>query len=416
MARPQRYAPLGASSSFNDCIVRFCRAFRVAMLTAGAGSLLSSTAAQGEVLRVGPGQSYSRPSEAAAWAKDGDIVEIAAAGAYDGDVAVWPQNRLTLRGVGGRPRLVAAGNAAQGKAIWVIAGNGVHVDNLEFAGAAVPADNGAGIRAEGDSIIVRNSIFHHNQMGILTGNSAGDVVVENCEFYEHGPAPRGITHSLYIGYSRSAVVRGNYFHSNHVGHHVKSRAATNFIAYAIDISNGGLAVVLGNAIQQGPRNENPGIIAFAMEGATNPKQELYVVNNTIVNDAPDPASAFVQTREDSFVYLTNNLLAGEGVVLRGGAGAVLGNVLAVVAGQRPRLPALSSAAPWNKEVLEPRLVDIPRYDYRPLVDSPVVDAGTASDQPDGMSVVPMFEPSRPRGMTRRKGTRSVGAFEPARSP
>src|SRR5690349_12422934 len=71
------------------------------------------------VLQVGMGKAFSVPSKAAAAAKDGDVVEIDA-GTYRGDVAVWRANNLTIRGVGGRPHLEAAGANAQGKAIWVI--------------------------------------------------------------------------------------------------------------------------------------------------------------------------------------------------------------------------------------------------------------------------------------------------------
>ena len=80
-------------------------------------------------------------------------------------VAIWRQNDLTLRGVGERPHLRAGGRAADGKAIWVIKGDRVTVDNLEFSGTRVPSHNGAGIRAEGAGLTIRNCRFHHNEMG-----------------------------------------------------------------------------------------------------------------------------------------------------------------------------------------------------------------------------------------------------------
>ena len=69
------------------------------------------------------------------------------AGTYSGDVATWTQDDLTLRGDGGR-HLRADGNDAQGKAIWVIAGDRTRVDRIELSGTAVPDRNGAGIRQE----------------------------------------------------------------------------------------------------------------------------------------------------------------------------------------------------------------------------------------------------------------------------
>jgi len=51
--------------------------------------------------------------------RDGDIVEIMA-GVYPRDAAVWRQNNLTIRAVGGRAHLEANGAHAEGKGIWVI--------------------------------------------------------------------------------------------------------------------------------------------------------------------------------------------------------------------------------------------------------------------------------------------------------
>src|SRR5437899_1894110 len=82
---------------------------------------IACASAEAEPLRVGPGRELLRPSDAARAARDGDTVEIDAAD-YDGDVAVWTQSHLTLRGIGGRARLQANGASAEGKAIWVIKG------------------------------------------------------------------------------------------------------------------------------------------------------------------------------------------------------------------------------------------------------------------------------------------------------
>jgi hypothetical protein len=99
------------------------------------------------VVEVGPGKKFDRPSAAARVAKNGDVIEIAA-GTYEGDVAIWRQNNLTIRGVGGRPHLEADGEYAEGKGIWVIKGRNATVENVEFSGARVPDQNGAGIRQE----------------------------------------------------------------------------------------------------------------------------------------------------------------------------------------------------------------------------------------------------------------------------
>ena len=73
-------------------------AARVAALCA---LILAAAAAPAATLVVGPGAPIARIADAAVLARDGDVVEILP-GTYRGDVAVWTQQRLTIRGVGGR--------------------------------------------------------------------------------------------------------------------------------------------------------------------------------------------------------------------------------------------------------------------------------------------------------------------------
>jgi hypothetical protein len=115
---------------------------------------------------VGRDKPFATPCAAIAVSAPGDIIEIDA-DLYRRDVCVIRTNELTLRGVNGRAHLEAADASAQGKAIWVIKGNDVVVENIEFSGASVRDQNGAGIRAEGRNLTVRNCYFHDNQDGIL---------------------------------------------------------------------------------------------------------------------------------------------------------------------------------------------------------------------------------------------------------
>src|SRR5262245_53559515 len=107
-------------------------------LLACAGVLVSGTAAAAQTIwQVGSTRALKTPSQAAAVAKDGDTVAIDSE-VYLGDVATWRQNNLTLRAVGqARAVLRANGNSAGGKGIWVITGNNVLVENIEFAEAKV---------------------------------------------------------------------------------------------------------------------------------------------------------------------------------------------------------------------------------------------------------------------------------------
>ncbi|HSE92305.1 MAG TPA: right-handed parallel beta-helix repeat-containing protein, partial [Methylomirabilota bacterium] len=250
----------------------------------------------GRVLRVGPGRELARPSHAAALARAGDTVEIDAE-LYEGDVVTWRADHLTLRGVGGRARLRAAGQAAEAKAIWVIRGRNTVVEDVEFSGARVPDRNGAGIRQEGADLTIRRCLFHDNENGVLLGGGPdSETVIEESEFAANG-AGDGRSHNIYIVAVRRFVLRGSDVHHARTGHNVKSRARENVIvgnrivdeatgtsSYAIDLPNGGVAYIIGNVLQKGPRAEHRRMIAYGAEGIRHAVNELYLVNNTLVND------------------------------------------------------------------------------------------------------------------------------------
>lgn len=275
---------------------------------------------QARVLHVGRGKAFELPSQAAAVAKDGDIIEIAA-GRYAGDVAVWRANNLTIRGVNGRACLEAAGKSAQSKAIWVITGRNTTVEHIEFSGCHVPDRNGAGIRQEGAGLIVRNCHFHHNDDGILAGaNPNSEILIENSEFWYNG-AGDGLSHNIYIGRIRRFTLRGCYSHHSNIGHQVKSRAEENFImynrltdetdgrsSYNLDLPNGGDCLVIGNIIQHGRYSSNSTNISFAREGGTNRVQKLLLIHNTIINE--HPSGVYLKVDGTPLVKMTNNLCSG----------------------------------------------------------------------------------------------------------
>lgn len=280
--------------------------------------------APGRSRRVGRGDSLAR---ALAAAGDGDTVELEA-GDHVGQTAVIGQRRLTLRAAGGRARLFADGAHAEGKALLVVRGGEVLIEDLEFHGARVSDGNGAGIRFEQGRLTLRRCAFFDNQMGLLSSNRPdAELVIEDCDF---GQAPRHegpLHHLLYVGRMHSLTLRGSRFAGGWRGHLVKSRAAHNLVlcnqlvdgddgeaSYELDLPNGGLAWVLGNVIAQGPRPQNLALLSFGAEGAAHADSALYVAHNSFVNAAEAPA-AFVRHRPDrlpagSVVELHNNLLFG----------------------------------------------------------------------------------------------------------
>ena len=286
--------------------------------------LLCSAASADEgfkTLQVGPLRTIKTIASAAKLAGDNTIIDVDA-GDYLGDVAVWTQANIRLRAVGGRVRLRADGQAAEGKGIWVVRSAQFSVEGFDFSDARVPSRNGAGIRFESGRLLVRDCSFTYNEMGLLTNNDGQAVLeVENSEF-AHNNRPDGHNHNLYIGRIAHATVTGSYFHHAQTGHLLKSRAALNHIlynrltddggsaSYELEFPNGGVAVVLGNIVQQGPLTENPAVISFGAEGYVWPSNQLYLVNNTLVDDLPSGGSWLrVKPGADS-VLAVNNLLVG----------------------------------------------------------------------------------------------------------
>ncbi|MCV2352899.1 hypothetical protein LNV09_01850 [Paucibacter sp. B2R-40] len=274
------------------------------------------------LMKVGPGQSVKSLAEASQRARDGAVIEVDA-GDYPADVAVWPQNNLTLKAVGGRVRMLAMGVAAQRKGIFVTTGEAMRIEGFDFIGARVPDRNGAGIRLERGSLTLRNCSFKDNENGVLTSNDkAVRLDIEDCEF---GAIVRhdGQNHNLYVGAIAALRVTGSYFHHGQLGHLLKSRAAVNHIlynrltdeiggesSYELEFPNGGQAVVIGNLIQQSSGTQNPHIISFGAEGLTWPKQELHVINNTLVDRRPSGGVFLRVSPGPVKVRIFNNLLVG----------------------------------------------------------------------------------------------------------
>jgi hypothetical protein len=373
---------------------------------AAAACWLLPLAAAANTLRVGPGQPYAAPCAAIAAAGAGDTILIDAAGAYDGDVCAWSTNGLTLRGVNGRPHIDAAGNDAQGKAIWVISGNDTTIENIELSGCHVPDANGAGIRQQGANLTVRNAYFHDNENGILAGeNTASTITIEASEFARNG-AGDGYSHNLYIGHVAQLVFRYNWSHDAVVGHLLKSRAARNDIlynrltgeagaseSYEINLPNGGLSYVIGNLVEQPSTTQNGALLDYLSEGlGPNTDDRLFIVNNTFVNDRGNGIFLQIGAAATTPVIARNNIFHGGGT---------------------PSSQA-SSVLDHNYAGSAALFVDAAQYDYRLLpTASAVIDAGVAPGSGGGQSLAPTEVYVHPLAAGARPvfGTIDIGAYE-----
>jgi len=252
----------------------------------------------------------------------------------------------------------------------------------------VPDGNGAGIRLEGISLTLRNCFFHDNQMGLLTINESeprsSDVLIEYSEFARNGYGDAE-THNLYIGRLRSFTLRYSFTHDANNGQLIKSRAATNYIFYnrivdqpggtsnyELDFSNGGVTYVVGNIIYQSVNSENFTMLTHAPEGATNPKQELYVINNTFVNARPQFGNFIRVVQPVSVLKIMNNLFVGAGSVL-------------FEAGSDKPIP------PNNLQTNSPGFLDYTNQNYRLVAGSPAIDKSVDPGPANGVNLLPAFQ-------------------------
>lgn len=373
----------------------------VLVLLFGAAGL-----ARAELIAVEPGGKVSL-EEAARRAKDGDTISLAPAD-FRGQVAVFAQSRLTIRGVPGKTRLLAQGRAAEGKAILVLRGQQVLVEGIEFRGARVPDHNGAGIRFEQGSLTVRNCRFFDNENGILTASHPGMTLdIENSEFGRNG-AGDGQSHNLYVGAIDSLVVRGSYFHHAIVGHLLKSRARDNDIRYSrlsdeiggrasyeLEFPNGGRATVIGNLIEQSSTTENSKIIAYGAEGYRWPANVLTLAFNTLVDDRDRPGILLDVRPGLVSVLAANNLLVGLKPEFRRDLPGVFEGNLVV---------------PFEV------FANAKRDDYRLAPGSPVLGRAV-SLKVEGVDLVPTAEYVHPLSVRALSVTRlSPGAFQTPAAP
>ncbi|MDN3919326.1 hypothetical protein [Roseateles violae] len=292
-----------------------------AALAAGLALPTAAAAEAPATLRVGRTLPIKTLAGAARQARDGMVIEVET-GDYVSDVAVWTQSDLTLRAVG-RVRMVANGPLAQGKAIFVCSGERMRIEGFEFVGAKTRDRNGAGVRLESGSLRLVDCVFRDNETGLLTSNDKNArLEIENCDF---GAIVRreGQTHNLYVGEIAQLKVSGSYFHHGQLGHLLKSRAAVNHIfynrlsdeiggeaSYELEFPNGGQALVVGNLIQQSSTTQNPQLISFGSEGYTWPRQELQLINNTLVDRLPSGGIYLRVAPGPAQVRVLNNVLAG----------------------------------------------------------------------------------------------------------
>jgi hypothetical protein len=166
--------------------------------------------------------------------------------------------------------------------------------------------------------------------------------------------------------------------------------ATGDSSYLIDLPNGGLSYIIGNLVQKGPNTDNPWtVVSYGEEGLSNANKMLYVINNTMVNEAG--ASNFIDIASGSSTALVqNNLFVGGGTTARGAATSVT-----------------------NLQTNSPNFVNIGAYDYRPTSSTPGIDQGTAPGVGGTFNLTPIYQYVHPINREARviRNIIDIGAYE-----
>ncbi|MEI6766292.1 MAG: T9SS type A sorting domain-containing protein [Bacteroidota bacterium] len=283
------------------------------LLSASVLILLAGSACAA-VWNVGATRTYTIPSQVRTLVQDGDTIYIDG-GMYANDAVKWVKKDLKIIGLGtgmNRTILQYTGDIPNGKGIFVFETPGTcdnaYIENIVFDGAQVSdanGANGAGIRFQATNLMVKNCKFMNCQNGILEGNGSvttSNVTIFDSEFYNNGyqlpnnPNYSGYEHNIYISASTDSLfVINNWFHHPRgQANSLKTRAQRSYILYnlideeatgygswELNIAQGGLNVIMGNIIIQGPAGANHGIIGY--DAVTNALEDFYFVNNTVIN-------------------------------------------------------------------------------------------------------------------------------------
>ncbi len=251
--------------------------------------LLLSGTATARTLSVGPDQPFLVPSAAAHAAQDGDTVLIEPGEYYD--CAVWTQNHLVIAGAS--PGVVITDTTCQGKALFVVTSDDTTIRDLTLARARVPDRNGAGIREEGQGLILRRVRFVDNQVGLLAGSAgAGEINISDCGFEGGGVGGERPTFAVLVNAVSLLKIEGSTF--KHV-----NGGQISTLAVRTELS--------GNQIEAGT-GEEPSVGILSAGG------HLVMEDNnlSIGPHSPRLNAALLVTGQDAPELRRNRLLNGTG--------------------------------------------------------------------------------------------------------
>jgi Bacterial Ig-like domain (group 1) len=280
-------------------------------------------------LTVGPSGQYASPCAAFPHLASGDTLQVDANGGtpyYDTTDCIETAPNVTITGINGRP-ILDGSKASLSKAMWVVDGYNVTIDNFEFryAISSTSATNAEAIRIEpgtasapnGGNVTVQRSYIHDNFEGILSDGIASGaawfsstpyITLQYDEFSNNGYGD-GLTHNIDIGCcgNMNFTLQYSWSHDAYVGHTLNDRApisniVSNLIgdsvgntSYLLDFPLGGSTYVVGNSLYKLATTNGSAKTAAVMfadvsgNGPTDPEygttnQDLHFINNTMILD------------------------------------------------------------------------------------------------------------------------------------
>lgn len=203
------------------------------------------------------------------------------------------------------------GTTCEGKAAFVLRGQGSTVDGLVFRNMRVPDGNGAGVRTEMGNLTVTNSMFMDSQEGILGGEPVNQkIVIDRSTFAGLGQCDEtpDCAHSIYLANKGSVTITNSRFERGTGGHYVKLRIPNISVTdnsfddtggrktnYMIDLPEGSTGLITRNTFVQGRQKENwTGFVVVAAEARKYRSAGLRVEGN-VASLAPG------ETRSPAFV-------------------------------------------------------------------------------------------------------------------
>lgn len=243
------------------------------------------------ILSVGAGKQFTTIAAAVAAARDGDTVAVTA-GTYLNDFATT-KAKISLVAVGGSVTMLDTKVMASGQALLTVTTDAA-INGFVFSGAHSADGTAAGILITGGATVLQDSLVSGNQNGLVARGTAATVLVQGSEFAANGNAD-GFSHNIAVGAIASLTIQDSYVHDAVGGQEVRSLAAATTIRgsriedngaaalNAIDLPNGGIAVIEDNTIEKGAASLLAAAIQFG-GGTVGARNSLAVSGNVFVAD------------------------------------------------------------------------------------------------------------------------------------